>query len=100
MRHMKKIFYIGVIPSFLVMMFLGTLYGASVTMHREGSLQDGQESAVTEDHVNRALNQPTFAPQSVKDKTDPGAESGTANRSVKMERYKPYREGEGERKIR
>ena len=100
MKRMKSLFYMSVIPSFLIMMFLGTVYGGSVTMQREAGLQAGQESAVTKDTANGEGNQLTFSPQRLKNKTDSGMKADAGNRSVKMERYKPYQEGEGERKIR
>lgn len=90
----------SVIPSLLNMVFLGTVYGASVTMQHEGSIQNGQESTVVKDPVNMDGNQLKFTPQKLKNKSDSGMESDAGNQSVRMERYKPYREGEGERKIR
>jgi hypothetical protein len=102
MKRMKTLFYIGVIASLMIMMFLGTVYGASVTMQREGGLQNGQESTVVKDHLNMDGNQLKFAPQRLKKKNDSGMESDAGHQSVRMERYKPYQEGEGEseRKIR
>jgi len=100
MKQLKPLLYIGVIPSFLIMMFLGTVYGASVTMQREGALRNGQESAVTKDDVNRDGNQLTFSPLRLKNISDSGRESGADNPTSKMERYRPYQEGEGERKIK
>lgn len=100
MKRIKPLCYMIVIPSFLSMAFLGTVYGASVTMQREGTLQNGQESTVVKDPVNMDVNQIEFTPRKLKDKSGSGMESDAGNRSVSMERYKPYREGEGERKIR
>ena len=100
MKRMKSLFYMSVVTSLMIMMSLGTVYGASVTMQREAGLQTGQESAVAKDNVNRDGNQLTFSPQRLKNKMDSGMESDAGNQSVRMERYKPYQEGEGERKIR
>ena len=100
MKHIKSLFYMSVITSLLIMIFFGTVYGSSVTMQREGDLQKGQESAVAKNDVNMDGNQLKFAPQRLKDKIDSGMESETGRHSVKMERYKPYQEGEGERKIK
>jgi len=100
MKRIKSLFYMSVITSLMIMMFFGTIYGASVTMQREAGLQTGQESAVAKDDVNRDGNQLTFSPLRLKNKMDSGMESDTGNPSVKKERYKPYQEGEGERKIR
>jgi hypothetical protein len=41
-----------------------------------------------------------FTSRRIKDKTDPGMESRPDRHTVTMERYKPYLEGEGERKIK
>ncbi len=84
----------------MITMCLGTLYGASVTAQREDAFQKGQEGAVSTDNVNRDGNQLRLAPRKLKDKTDPGMESLSGLHTVKMERYKPYHEGEGERKIK
>jgi hypothetical protein len=100
MKQMKPFFYMGVITSLMIMMFLGTVYGASVTMQCEGALQNGQESTVSKNNVNMDGNQLKLAPQRLKNKNDSGMESETVSQSVKMERYKPYKEGEGERKIK
>ncbi len=100
MKRIKSFFYMSVITSFLIMMFSGTGYGASVIMQREGALQNGQESAVAKSNLNTDGNQLKFAPQRLKDKNTPGMESETGDHSVRMERYKPYKEGEGERKIK
>ena len=100
MKQIKSLFYMSVITSFMIMMFFGTVYGASVTMQREGALQKGQESAVAKNDVNRDGDQLKFTPQRLRDKNDSGMESETGSHSVRMERYKPYQEGEGERKIK
>ncbi len=90
----------SLIPSLMLMMFFGTAYAASVTMQREAGLQNGQESAVAKDNMDRDGSQLTFSPLRSKNKMDAGRESEAADHAVTMERYKPYREGEGERKIR
>ncbi|MBA4421689.1 MAG: hypothetical protein C0390_01160 [Syntrophus sp. (in: bacteria)] len=100
MKRMTSLIYTSVIPSFLITVFLGTVYGASMTMQREGGLQNGQESTVAKDDVYRDGSQLTFSPLRLKNKSDSGRESGADSPSVKMERYKPYQKGEGERKIR
>jgi hypothetical protein len=100
MKQMKSLFYISVITSFMIMMFLGTVYGASVTMQREGALQNGQESTVANNSVKMDGNQLKLAPQRLKDKNDSGMVSEAGKQSVRMERYKPYKEDEGERKIK
>jgi hypothetical protein len=98
MKRTESLFYMSVITSFLVMMLSGTVYGASVTMQREAGLQTGQESAVTKDDVNRDGNQLKFSPLRLKNNNDSGGEPEADNRSVKKERYKPYIEGQGEKK--
>jgi hypothetical protein len=100
MKQLKSVFFMSVITSFMIMMFFGTVYGATVTMQREGAPQSGQESTVLKNDVNITDNQLKLAPQRLKDKNDSGMESEAGNRSVKMEQYKPYKEGEGERKIK
>lgn len=100
MKQMKSVFYISVIPSLLIMMFLGTVYGASVTMQSEGALQNSQESTVSKNDVNMDGNQLKLAPQRLKNKSDSGMESDTGSPLVRMERYKPYKEGEGKRKTK
>ena len=100
MKQMKSLFYIGVIASLWIMICFGTVYGASVTMQREGALQNGQESTVAKNNMNIDDNQRKIAPQRLKNKNDFGMESEAGNHSVRMERYKPYKEGEGESKIR
>lgn len=90
----------SVITSLMIILFLGTVYGASVTMQRESALQNGQESTVANYIMKIDGNQLKLAPQRVKDKNDSGMESETGKQSVRMERYKPYKEGEGERKIK
>lgn len=99
MNQTKSIFYISVMTSLMIMMCLGTVYGGSVTVQHEDALQQGQEVGVSTNNVNRDDNQLRLAPRRLKDKTDPGRESSTGSPSVRMERYKPYQEGEGERKI-
>ena len=79
MKHIKSLFYMSVITSLMITMFLGTVYGASVTMQREGALQKGQESAVAKNDVNMDGNQLKFAPQRLKDKSDSGMESETGS---------------------
>jgi len=102
MKHMKSLFYISVITSLLILMFLGTLYGASVTMQREGALQNqnDQEITVSKNNMNMAGNQLKLAPQRLKNKSDSGMESESGIQSGGMEQYKPYKDGEGERKIK
>jgi hypothetical protein len=100
MKQMKSLFFTGIITSLTIMMFIGTVYGVSVTVQREGVIQGDQESAVVKDNVMMDDNQLKFAPQRLKNKSDAGMESDAGNQSVRMERYKPYQEGEGESKIR
>jgi hypothetical protein len=100
MKQMKPFFYMSVLMPLMIMMFLGAVYGASVTMQREGALQNGQESTVLKNNVNMDGNQLKLAPQRLKNKNDSGMESETVSQSVRMERYKPYKEGEGERKMK
>lgn len=100
MKQMRSFFYIIVIPSLLIMMFSGTVYGASVTMQREGALQNDQESTVSKNDVNMDGNQLKLAPQRLKNRGDSGMEPETGSQAVRMERYKSYKEGEGERKIK
>jgi hypothetical protein len=99
MKQIKSISYFGVITSLTIMVFLGASYGATVTVQREGALQGGQESTVARDSVNDD-NRFTFVPQRLNNKSDSVVESDTGRRAAKMERYKPYQEGEGERKIK
>jgi hypothetical protein len=98
MKQIKSIIYFGMVSSLTIMVFLGTVSGASVTVQREGALQNDQESPVVKNDVIMDGNQLTFSPQRLKKKTDSGMESA-GNPSVIRERYKPYTEGEGERKI-
>lgn len=100
MKQIKSLFYISVITSLMITMCLGTVYGASVTVQREGAIQGDQESVVVKGNVNVDGNQLKFAPQRLRDKSDAAIESDTGRLSVKMERYKMYHEGEGERKIK
>jgi hypothetical protein len=100
MKRIKPLCYMIVIPSFLILVFVGSLYGASVTILQEGSLQYSQEGTAANDHVKANDNQLKFAPQGLTNKSDSGTESGDRNLSVRRERYKPYQEGEGERKVK
>lgn len=100
MKRIKSLFYMSIITSFSVMIFSGTVYGASVTMQREGALQNGQESVVAKSNLNTDVNQLKLAPQRLREKNTPGMESETGGHSMRMERYKPYKDGEGERKIK
>lgn len=100
MKQMRSFFYISVIPSLLIMMFSGTAYGDSVTMQLEGALQNGQKSTVSKNDMNTDSNQLKMAPQSLKNRSDSGMEPETGKQAVRMERYKSYKEGEGERKIK
>jgi hypothetical protein len=100
MKQMKSLFFTGIITSLTIMMFIGTVYGVSVTVQREGVIQGDQESAVVKDNVMMDDNQLMFAPLGLNNKSDAGMESDAGNQSVRMERYKPYQEGEGESKIR
>jgi hypothetical protein len=100
MKQMKSLFHMSVITSLMIIMFFGSVHGASVTIQREGALQEVQESVVSKNDVRMDGNQPKFTPQRLRDKNDSGRESQTGSASVRMERYKPYQEGEGERKIK
>lgn len=100
MKHMKSLFYISVITSLLILIFLGTVLGASVTMQREGALQNDQEITVSKNNMNMAGNQLKLAPQRLKNKRYSGMESEAGSQSGGMEQYKPYKDGEGERKIK
>jgi hypothetical protein len=100
MKRVKSLFCMGIIPLFVIMMFSGPVYGDSVTMQREGAPQNGQENTVLKNNVNIADNQLKFAPQRLKNKNDSDMESQAGDRSVRMEQYKPYKEGEGERKVK
>jgi hypothetical protein len=70
MKRIKSLFYMSVIPSLLIMMLSGTVYGASVTMQREGALQNGQESTVLKNDVNMDGNQLKLAPQRLKNRSE------------------------------
>jgi hypothetical protein len=100
MEKIKISFYFSLITLLWIMMYFGNVYGSSVTMQREGALQKGQESPVEKNDVNIAGNQPKFTPQRLRDKNDSAMESQAGSPSVRMERYKPYQVGEGERKIK
>ena len=100
MKKIKLSFYIGSITLLWIMICFGTVYGSSVTMQREGALPKGQESAVLKNDVVMDGDQLKFTSRKSRDKSDSAMESETGSRSVKMERYKPYKEGEGERKIK
>jgi hypothetical protein len=100
MKKIKISFYFSLITLLWIMMYFGNVYASSVTMQREGALQKGQESAVEKNDVNMADNQLKFTPQRSRDKSDSAMESQAGRPSVRMERYKPSQEGEGERKIK
>jgi hypothetical protein len=97
MKQIKSNIYLGIVLSLTIIVFLGTVSGASVTVLRESALQNQQESAVVKNDAIADGNQLTFTPQRLKNKTDSGVESA-GNPSVISERYKPYTEGEGERR--
>jgi hypothetical protein len=99
MKKIKSIIYFGMASSLTILVFLATVSGASVTVQREGALQNDQESLVVTNDVIVDGNQLTFSPRQLKNKTDFGMESA-GNQPVTRERYKPYQEGEGERKIK
>lgn len=100
MKQMKSLFHMSVITSLMIIMFFGSVHGASVTIQREGALQKDQESVVSKNDMRMDGNQPKFTPQRLRDKNDSGRESQTGSPSVRMERYKPYQEGEGEGKTK
>jgi hypothetical protein len=100
MKPIKLFLYMSVIISFTIMMLLGTGYGASVTMQREAAPQKAQENAVVKKDMNVEGNQLKFAPRRLKGKNDSGTESERGDRPVNIQRYKPFKDGEGERKMR
>jgi len=100
MKKIKISFYFSLITLLWIMMVFGNVYGSSVTMQREGAPQIGQEGAVEKNDVNIVGNKPKFTPQRLRDKSDVAMESQAGSPSVRMQRYKPSQEGEGERKIK
>ena len=100
MKKIKKSFYFSLITLLWIMTYFGPVYGSAVTMQREGALQKGKESAVEKNDVNTAGNKPMFTPQRLRDKSDSAMESQADSTSVRMQRYKPSQEGEGERKVK
>lgn len=100
MKQMKSLFHISVITSLMIITFFGSVHGAPVTIQREGALQKGQESVFSNNDMRMDGNQPKFTPERLRDKNDSGRESQAGSPSVRIERYKPYQEGEGERKIK
>lgn len=98
MKHIKALFPTSVIM--ILIIFFGTVYGSSLTIQREGVLQKGQESVGLKTDLSMDSNQLMFTPKGLRDKNDSAVESQTGSQSVRTERYKPYKEGEGERKIK
>lgn len=99
MTHTKSIICFGLVASLTIMIFRGTVSGASVTVQRETAVQNGQESVVVKSDTTAGGSEITFAPRRLKSKTDSGAES-VGDRSVRRERFKPYEEGQGDRKMK
>lgn len=100
MKQLKSIIGISAIASVLILMYLGTVYGGSVTMQREGAPQGGQESTVAKNNGDMDRNPMKFTPRKQKNKDDSGRESEEGDRPVSFQRYKPYTEGEGEKKVK
>lgn len=100
MKCLSKNLLAGGIASLLIMTAAGTLCGASVTVLREGPPEGGRESAVVQDAADSDGKQRLFAPRKARDKSESGSESDTRSRPAKMERYKPYQEGVGEKRTR
>ncbi len=92
MKQIKSFFHLGIVAIVMIMVSLGTLYGASVIMQPEGSFQNQQENAQVK---NSTGNQFTFTPERLKDKNDDGMalESETGARPLRIQRYKALAKG-------
>jgi hypothetical protein len=94
MKKLKSYIIAAVVPFVILMMGLGILYGGvSSKQYHEGGLAASKDSTFGADPS-------TFTPARSKDKSESLAESESHRLTVPMERYKPYKEGEGESKTR
>jgi hypothetical protein len=100
MKRVNPLIHMSLFILLTIMMLLGTAHSASVTMQSEVAIQKGQECEALKNDVTLDESQSKFTPQKSRDKNSSVVESETGRHSMKMERYKPYSEGEGERKIR
>lgn len=95
MKHMKTILHRSVLAALVILMFLGTVYGASVIMQKEGAARDQQENIRVKSVPAADGNPLTFMPDRLKDKSDYGMEleSETGARTVTIQRYKLLAKG-------
>ena len=99
MKKIKALMSAMAIALVILMTGLGTLYGdVSSKLYREGGLSGGQAAAAKGNPLN--ADQSTFTPARTKDKSESVTESEGSRLPLKMERYKPYKEGEGQSRIR
>lgn len=84
---------------FLIVLCSGPLYGSAVTIQYEGAPPDDRKGVSDTDSTVPG-NQIIMTPRKLKEKNDSGMETEKISGSVRREHYKPYREGEGERKIK
>jgi hypothetical protein len=98
MKQSQLTLFIGVFIVCVATVLCGVAQGAQVTMQREGSVQNVQKSAIINEDLNIDGNNLTFIPERQKDTKDSGTEATKGDGSANIQRYKPYKNGEGEKK--
>ena len=98
MKQSQLAILIGMFLVCVMTMFCGIAQGTQVTMQREGAVQNIQESTVINEELNSDGNHLTFTPERRKDTKTSGTEDAKGKSSANIQRYKPYKNGEGEKK--
>jgi len=93
MKQLKSFLHLSVLTALAILISLGTLYGSSVSMQKEGISQNDNTQEINA--AGPAGNQLTFTPDRLKDKNDYGMEleSETGARTVAIQRYKLLAKG-------
>jgi len=98
MKQSQLPLMIGMFSVCVLTMFCGIAQGTQVTMQREGAVQNIQENTVINEDLNSDGNHLTFTPERRKDTKTSGTEGAKGKGSANIQRYKPYKNGEGEKK--
>jgi len=88
MKKIKLLSCVSALASFMIMIFLGTLYSAAESTQHEGVEQNGREITVVNNKVITDGHQFQLAPRRLKDKPDNGMELESDTRPVSIQRYK------------
>jgi hypothetical protein len=98
MKQSQLTFFTGVFIFCVMTMLCGIAQGTQVTMQREGAVQNVQKSTAINEDLNIDGNNLTFIPERQKDTKASGTEATKGSGSANIQRYKPYKNGEGEKK--